>query len=98
MIEAAGWLALVMSITGQALAARGSRWGWLVRLLSQPLWMVLAIHNHSPQYVTIGVIYLITDSYGYLRRRRRVSKMLDADSARRLVFDPRFPMFSDIDN
>lgn len=98
MIEVAGWLALVMSITGQALAARGSRWGWLVRLLSQPLWFALALHSHAGPYVAISVIYLVTDSYGYLRRRRRVSKMLDADSARRLVFDPRFPMFSDIDN
>ena len=76
-MQIVGWLAMVLSLSGHALAARGDRRGWAVRFLAGWLWMAFAFSNGALPYIATSVIYTGLDLFAFLRRR---VKVLTSDS------------------
>ena len=73
MTEIVGWLALVVSLVGHTLAARGNRRGWALRLVAGCLWLWFGIARGTPQYVVTSLAYLLIDLYGW-RKRAKLAK------------------------
>ena len=66
-----GFVALAISLIGHAMAAHGSRHGWVIRLVAAPLWMTTAITAGHAAYIVTSCCYTSLDLYACWKRFKK---------------------------
>lgn len=54
----------IFGIIPSLLIADKNKWGWIVGLVSQPLWLITAINNKQMGSFTMTVVYIAINCYG----------------------------------
>lgn len=72
VVEAVGYTAFIANVVGNLMLARLNVWGWIVRLLTNVLWIVYAIQIESggPMWLNHLTFFSI-NVYGFRTWKRR---------------------------
>ena len=64
------WVLVLCGITGTALASRGVRWGWLLLVGLQPMWIAYALATSQHGLVAASLAYGAAQLGGFVRTTR----------------------------
>lgn len=72
MIEAVGYLATALNIAGNLMLARMSIWGWVVRLLTNVVYVVYALQIEQGMPVVANhALFFAINIYGFMQWRAK---------------------------
>jgi hypothetical protein len=69
-LSMACWGLVFAGVVGTFLASRGNRWGWLLLVSLQPLWITYALATGQHGFILGAVMYGAAQLNGFMRSRR----------------------------